>query len=417
VVVTESVLFVLSGSAVAALTVTVSVSVAGVAGAVVTIVIAGWAPVGAVARVHVTTEVAWVHAQPAPVAETNETPAGSVFTTVTEAEVLGPAFVTSTVYVSVAPRMTGSGETVTATPRSALAVTADVVVVLLFARFGSTSVAVTVAAFERVPACAGASAVIVIVEDVPLASEARVHVTSWPVALHAQPVPVAEPNVTPAGSVSVTLRFVAVLAPLFVMTSEYVSEPVAITGFGATLELIATSARGVTVVVAEPVLSAGEGSFVAAPIVALDEIDGTSPGTVHATVIAGAAPTASVARVQETLAPVMEHVQPVPLAVGLVHPAGSVWLTVTDAAVDGPVFVELIVYVITPPAKTGSGESPIAIAGSALPRNPLRNPGTFGRQARGAHAGPVTPDRRRLGGWQRRIAPGSGTAPAGPDRC
>src|SRR5689334_14268214 len=81
-VVVDAELFAAAGSAVVAPTVALSVIEPAAAGAVVVIVIAGAAPVASAGRVHVTTCPAAEHAQPAPLALTNPTPAGSVFVTV-----------------------------------------------------------------------------------------------------------------------------------------------------------------------------------------------------------------------------------------------------------------------------------------------------------------------------------------------
>ena len=101
--------------------------------------------------------------------------------------------------------------------KSADAVTPVVTELELFAAFGSAVVDATDAVFVNDPACAGAVTVTVITGAVvPVASAARVQVTdTLPVLEHAQPVPVALTNVTPAGRVSVTVRLAASEGPLF----------------------------------------------------------------------------------------------------------------------------------------------------------------------------------------------------------
>jgi hypothetical protein len=60
--------------------------------------------------VQLTTPEACEQFHPVPVAETNDVPAGSVSVTVAWHAVAGPALDTVTVYVSVPPGATGSGE-------------------------------------------------------------------------------------------------------------------------------------------------------------------------------------------------------------------------------------------------------------------------------------------------------------------
>src|SRR5665213_3199303 len=78
---------------------------------------------------------------------------------------------------------------------------------VLFAGTGSGVVAVTVAVFEIEPACAGAVTVTVMSgADVPDARAGRVQVTeTFPALVQVQPVPEAEPKVTPLGRVSTTV--------------------------------------------------------------------------------------------------------------------------------------------------------------------------------------------------------------------
>ena len=95
VVVVESVLSLGSGSGVGDVTDTAFVNVPAWAGAVTTTEIGAVAPAARSARVHVTEVFAtFVHTQPAPVAETNVTPAGNVSTTDTFAASEGPALAT-----------------------------------------------------------------------------------------------------------------------------------------------------------------------------------------------------------------------------------------------------------------------------------------------------------------------------------
>ena len=115
-----------------------------------------------------------------------------------------------------------------------------------------------------------------------------------------QPVPDADTNVTPAGSVSVTVRFAASDGPLLTTASEYVTVPPATTVGGPVL-VIARSADAVTVVTAVEVLLPGTGSAVVEATDAVFDNDPAWAGAVTVTVIVGAvAPVASAARVQVT---------------------------------------------------------------------------------------------------------------------
>ena len=96
--------------------------------------------------------------------------------------------------------------------RSAEAITWVVADAVLLAAFGSESLPVTVALLVKVPAVAGAVALIVIVALAPDASGPAVQVTV-PEAL-VQPE-LAETKVTPDGRVSVTVEPVLALGPLF----------------------------------------------------------------------------------------------------------------------------------------------------------------------------------------------------------
>ena len=126
----------------------------------------------------------------------------------------------STEYATEDPATTVAGP-VFAMARSALGVTVVVAVALLFARFGSAVVLATAAVLLRLPAWFGAVTVTVIAGAVvSAASVASVQVTeTLPLFEHDQPVPVADAKVTPAGSVSVTVRFAASEGPLLVTVS------------------------------------------------------------------------------------------------------------------------------------------------------------------------------------------------------
>jgi hypothetical protein len=217
VVTATEVLFPGTGSVVALETVAVFDRLAPCTGAVTTTVIVGAAvPVASAGRVHVTdTFPTLPHVQPVPVAETNVTPAGRVSATDTFAASDGPLSVTTSEYDTFAPATTVAGPVLTIA-RSADAVTVVLTTEVLFPGTGSDVVDETDAVFDRLPACAGAVTTTVIAGAVdPAVNAGRVHVTdTFPTLVHVHPVPVADTNVTPAGSVSVTERFAASEGPL-----------------------------------------------------------------------------------------------------------------------------------------------------------------------------------------------------------
>jgi hypothetical protein len=123
--------------------------------------------------------------------------------------------VTTSEYDTFAPATTVAGPVLTIA-RSADAVTVVLTTEVLFPGTGSDVVDETDAVFDRLPACAGAVTTTVIAGAVdPAVNAGRVHVTdTFPTLVHVHPVPVADTNVTPAGSVSVTERFAASEGPL-----------------------------------------------------------------------------------------------------------------------------------------------------------------------------------------------------------
>ena len=331
-----------TGSAVVEETDAVFDSAAAWFGAVTTIVIVGAvAPVASAGRVQVTdTFPTFEHVHPAPVADTNVTPAGSVSATDRFAASEGPLSVTTSEYDTLFPATTVAGP-VLVIARSADAVTVVFATEVLFAAFGSAVVLDTLDVFDSVAAWPGAVTTIVIVGAVAPATRAGLvqDAETFPTLLQVHPVPVADTNVMPAGSVSVTVSEAASDGPLFTTTSEYDTDPPATTVAGPVL-VIARSADGVTVVLSEELLLAAFGSAVVAATDAT--FDSTAPwaGAVTVTVIAGAdVPVASAGLVQLTdTFPVLVQVQPVPVAETNVTPAGSVSVTVREAASDGPAF-------------------------------------------------------------------------------
>jgi hypothetical protein len=331
-----------TGSVVAEDTVAEFVSVPACTGAVTTSVIVGAvAPVASDARVHVTdTFPAFAQVHPAPLADTNVTPAGRVSTTDTATASDGPLSLTTRLYVTAPPAVTVAGP-VLVIARSAEPVTVVLAVEVLLPGTGSGVADDTVAELVKVPACAGAVTVTVIAGAlVAVASAARVQVTeTLPAFVQVQPAPDADTNVTPAGNVSRTDNDAASEGPLSVTVSVYATAPPATTVAGPVLTR-ARSAEPVTEVEAVEVLLPGTGSGVALDTVAeLVSVPGCA-GAVTTTVIVGAvAPEARAATVQVTdTLPAFVHVHPAPDADTNATPAGSVSVTETLAAGDGPAF-------------------------------------------------------------------------------
>ena len=313
------------------------------AGAVTTTVTSGAVvPVASTARVHVTdTLPVFVHTHPAPAADTNVTPAGSVSVTDTFAASDGPLSTTDSVYVTFEPAATVAGP-VFVIARSALAVTVVLTVELLLAGTGSAVVLDTDAVLDRLAACAGAvTTTVTSGAVVPVASAGRVHVTdTLPVFVHTHPAPPADTNTTPAGNVSVTDTATASDGPLSTTDSEYVTFAPATTDAGPVL-VRARSADPVTPVEVDEVLFAGFGSAVVEDTDAVFVNDPACAGAVTTTVMVGAVtPDATDPTVQVTdTFPVLEHTHPGPAADTNVTPAGSVSVTSTFAASEGPLLL------------------------------------------------------------------------------
>ncbi len=97
----------------------------------------------------------------------------------------------------------------------------------------------------------------------------------------------------------------------------------------------------VTSVVSESLLSPDDGSVSFALTVTVLVTVPALAGAVTLIVIAGAAPTARLARVQVTTPPDSLHDQPLPEALTKTTPAGRVSLTLTDVAAEGPALLTL----------------------------------------------------------------------------
>src|SRR6185503_19512339 len=102
----------------------------------------------------------------------------------------------------------------TATERSAADRTEVMTDAVLFAETRSDEVEATVALLDSVVDSLGACTVIVMVGGAPTRSDGRVQVTSCPLALHVQPLPVALTKATlPGGRLLLTVMPEAVFGP------------------------------------------------------------------------------------------------------------------------------------------------------------------------------------------------------------
>ena len=116
---------------------------------------------------------------------------------------------------------------------------------------------------------------------------------------------------------------------------------------------ICRSASFTNVAVSVDELFADDGSGVSARTVPVLSIEPLSEGSIVTETVMADAPTGTVVAVHTTLDGVGEptaHVQPAPLAIVGMNPAGSVSVTTADAAADGPIFCTLRMYSIVEPA-------------------------------------------------------------------
>jgi hypothetical protein len=123
---------------------------------------------------------------------------------------------------------------------------------------------------------------------------------------------------------------------------------------GPLLPAVGVAGIALTVVVALDELLPETGSLTADVIDTALTADPADAGASIVTVIAGAAPTDSEGRVHVTVV-VPPHVQPEPPAETSVAPDGSVSVTESDVAVDGPAFETESVYVIGCPVQICAG--------------------------------------------------------------
>ncbi len=213
-----------TGSTVVVVAVAVLVIVPPWFGAVTTIVKVVLEPTFQFGRVQLTEALpALVQVQPPllGVVDPNVTPGGRLSLMTTLDAFDGPLFVAVTVYVSDPAALTVAGPDLVMA-RSACGITLVLTVSLLLPGVGSAVVPPIVAPLVSVAPCAGAVTTTVMVVLAPVFHAGRVQVTEMlALLLHVQPplLGVTETNVTPAGSVSVTVMFAESDGPLFATSS------------------------------------------------------------------------------------------------------------------------------------------------------------------------------------------------------
>jgi hypothetical protein len=291
------------------------------------------------AAVHVTTWPDAEHDQPAPVPETNDSPAGSVSLTVMTPDGDGPALATTSEYTPLVPTEK-LPEWLLTMLRSSTGLTVVGSDDVLLAGFESVTGLETVAVLVTDGAAAAATPTVkvIVLDPADASPPAAVHVITWPDAEHDQPAPVPETNDRPAGSVSLTVMTPDGDGPALATTSEY--RPLFPTAkLPVWLLTMLRSSSGITVVGSLLVLLLGFGS-----VVGLD----TDAELVTLGAAAGATATVSVmvlpppfamalGLVHVTVWPLAEQLHPVPVPETKERPVGSVSVTVIGPAAEaGP---------------------------------------------------------------------------------
>ena len=345
----------------------VLLKVVGVAGAVTTIWTFSPENLGIEPRLQVTVPDAWLHVPCDGVAETKVTPDGSRSVSETPVAVDGPALLTETLYLSSSPTPTGSGKSDLMTERSADAGTTVVCTVeVLLAGIGSDSAEATDAVLVKVVGAPGVLTAISTFAFADLAILPRLQVTVPEACVHVPCVGIAERKVTPAGSVSVSVTPVAVDGPKLWTSMSYVSWSFTATGFGEPdLETRRFAEGGTTVVTTVELLSLGSGSVSAEVTDAVLVSIAGAPGAVTTMstprdVVLGIEPMLHV-----TVPDTCVQVPCVGVAETKVTPAGSVSVSVTPVAVDGPALNTLTSYVNWSFTATGSGKADLKTERSA----------------------------------------------------
>jgi hypothetical protein len=158
-----------------------------------------------------------IHVPPGPVSEETVVFAGSVSVSVTLVAALGPEFVTTCVYVTLAVAATGTGDAAFVMLRLAEPATPTVAVALLLPEFGSTGVVSatdTVSLIFPVTVAPTVTTKVNVSEDPDVNGLFAVFVQiSVPTLQVHPPGPVSDTAVVPVGSVSVRVIVPAVFDP------------------------------------------------------------------------------------------------------------------------------------------------------------------------------------------------------------
>ena len=272
--------------------------------------------------------------------------------------------------MSTEPVVTGSGESLTVTPRSAGSRTSVSIVLSLFVVSGSVWFPATVAVFETDPGVDGVATVIVASAVSSRASPPNAHVTTPDDCEQ----PGALTKVTSGGSVSVTVTPVASSGPKFETLSVYVSCELVGAGSGSAVLKILRSAPGATTVVSsDAVLSEGFGSLSEAVTLAVFVICPVTLGAVTAIWTVASSNSGIDPRLHVIVDAGGRHVPWLGVTVTGVTPVGRGSVTVTLVAASGPLLKTSSVYVNELPVDTGSNESVLKIWRSAVAR---ARPGT-----------------------------------------
>ena len=278
--------------------------------------------------------------------------------TVTDAAAFGPALLATIVHVTGSPVPYGGGDAVLVIDRSASAGPICVIAVeLLLPAFGSDAdVTVAVLLLGPVGAAGEIRTVMVNVAVVPLVSVAMeqetvpVPPTGGLLQMNAGPVGCdSETNVVFGGNVSAIVTLFASDGPLFATVMLYVICVPAVAPEGAVLTT-ETSALFVTVVTVVGLFPDGFGSLVELETLAVFVMVPVAPGLMCTVIENVADPMANDAIVQVTV--------PVPPTGGLMHEnvwpfvcdsetnvvfAGTASVSETLAALDGPLFISVMV--------------------------------------------------------------------------
>ena len=220
--------------------------------------------------------------------------------------------------------------------RSATGFTVVVALAELLAELGSPVAEETLALFVSVPVDGGVT-LIVIVTLPPFATVPGEQVTVPLDSLHVPCVDTAETNATPEGSVSETTTLAALDGPRLDAVSVYVSSWPCSTGSGESDLVRERLAAGLTVVAALALLLAELGSLMPDEALAVLVIDPVDCGVTLIWTLA-LAPFAMVPSGQLTVPADCVQVPCEGVAETNVTPAGSVSLSETLGALDGPEF-------------------------------------------------------------------------------